>query len=300
MNILPKKKWHVRTKENVARVLKDEENARIEHEKEQQRISKAESEARISLLRHNAAVKYSNDDPGTKREHVNFFSTNDSKGYSKESVEEKDTEQKKWEMKVGLLKRLGEGSSELADEKPWYQKSQSIENKTKRKSSFNHIDLLDPLSEMRKRSKTDYKMKPPDHPETVYVDIDFKDKVLEYSEKRRKYGCIDPTAGKNKKDFKKNKKHHNKKKKKHKRHHDSDSSSDTPVKEAPKKSIQRMREERLQREEVEKLKSKKLLNPHDNSLDIDSVKDQIKPKMKQKYNSQFNPSFVRSNYKSHR
>ena len=47
-------------------------------------------------------------------------------------------------------------------------------------------------------------------------------------------------------------------------------------------------------------KSKKLLNPHDNSLDIDSVKDQIKPKMKQKYNSQFNPSFVRSNYKSPR
>ncbi|XP_026538192.1 leukocyte receptor cluster member 1 [Notechis scutatus] len=56
MNILPKKSWHVRNKDNVARVRRDEAEAEVQRQKREARVLLAEQEARTEFLRKKARL----------------------------------------------------------------------------------------------------------------------------------------------------------------------------------------------------------------------------------------------------
>ncbi|XP_014678046.1 PREDICTED: leukocyte receptor cluster member 1 homolog [Priapulus caudatus] len=180
MNILPKKRWHVRTKENIARVRRDEQQAREEEDERQRRRDLAEQEARTDTLRLRARKRLrddgdsdSNDESAGKRrrvdtprgtdddtaavvgreaplprEHVNLFAdlqAGDKRtGTNREYEEEKRAEQEKYEKQIGLLTYLGESAREPP---PWYARSLPCEPTSR--------DDPDAAADVAKKSRMD-------------------------------------------------------------------------------------------------------------------------------------------------
>jgi len=187
MNILPKKKWHVRTSENIARVRRDEAKAAEEAQELERRSKLAEQEARTSLMRERARLKRGDggvasvegeeieaDLSVSKKDvssvigrggHVNFFQQlEDGEGVvstNKEHEEEKKKEQEEYEKKVGYLTYLGQDTEELTGEQVWWKKTpkdrlaMTESDKVKSAVSQKHKDFLDPLSDLRKYLKCD-------------------------------------------------------------------------------------------------------------------------------------------------
>uniref|UniRef100_A0A8C6SW37 Leukocyte receptor cluster (LRC) member 1 n=1 Tax=Neogobius melanostomus TaxID=47308 RepID=A0A8C6SW37_9GOBI len=149
MNILPKKSWHVRNKDNVARVRKDEAQAAEEEREAKRRIERAEQEARTEYLRKKArsaleaaGVTRNEDEqesrPTTVSEHLNLFPLEESseKKGNEEYLKEKKEETEKQERAIGLLVSLGPQPGEEIT--PWYMKTGSEK------------DSLDPLHDIKK------------------------------------------------------------------------------------------------------------------------------------------------------
>uniref|UniRef100_T1IJ04 CBF1-interacting co-repressor CIR N-terminal domain-containing protein n=1 Tax=Strigamia maritima TaxID=126957 RepID=T1IJ04_STRMM len=264
MNILPKKKWHVRTKQNIERVRRDEAKAAEEEKEKQRRIQLAEQETRTDFLRQKVrqssqsygsdkAVEEAAANPG----HVNLFqaveSGQKSWGTNKEYEAEKREEQETYEKKIGLLTYLGQNSAESQIDKPWYfnpprrdiNKPDDEEEIGIKSKSF-----LDPLQDLKRQLGPEHFIK---------------------SEKSVKQPKIEE---------KKSKKHKKQKKEK------SVTSSG--------KSLDELRRERLRREREERLKTEKLL------AKLKGTDKQEAPKPldgRQSYNSQFNPHLARQSRK---
>lgn len=257
MNILPKKSWHVRNKDNVAKVRRDEENARLEEEKVAKRAALAEQEARTKLLRDrvHAGQEHSSNECGTssilpynepQKRHINLFEEEESgtavtKTTNQEYEAEKKAEQETREKAIGVLKYLGQSTVE--GETPWYLKKESKdEKKTSKTESTKDIDKksrLDPLC-----------------------------KMSSFLEKTKK------SELKKKGEMKKEKRRHLKEKPK-----------------KGKKTIEELRAERLQREKEERFRAEKLVKESKDGNADKEVEEE--DQYRGSYYSQYNPDLAR-------
>ncbi|XP_043227999.1 leukocyte receptor cluster member 1 homolog [Amphibalanus amphitrite] len=147
MNILPKKRWHVRTKENIARVRRDEAAAAEQEKERLRRVALAEQEFRTSILRKQASERRkaigetSGDqqpqlEPGQSSAekvisitgtsgHINFFQHLEegerTAGPNEEYLREQREEKEKYEKSIGYLTYLGQGSREETKQKAWFE-----------------------------------------------------------------------------------------------------------------------------------------------------------------------------------
>ncbi|XP_065914859.1 leukocyte receptor cluster member 1 homolog [Dysidea avara] len=163
LNILPKKSWHVGTKENVLRVKRDEAEARAREEEKEKRALLAEQEARTALLKGKVKQKsvQSGLVPTDKPQHINFFYDVEQGGsgvgleavHNREHEAEIKAEQEKFEKQAGVLTYLGQScldDDSKSKSDPWYLKRTASDRKEesdvkdKRKK-----DLMDPLLIMK-------------------------------------------------------------------------------------------------------------------------------------------------------
>ncbi|XP_059237789.1 leukocyte receptor cluster member 1 [Mustela nigripes] len=132
MNILPKKSWHVRNKDNVARVRRDEAQAREEEKERERRVLLAQQEARTEFLRNKARHRSSlpeleSAEAGARGSGpVDLFREllEEGKGGTrgnKEYEEEKRLEKERQEKALGILTYLGQSAAEAQTQPPWYQ-----------------------------------------------------------------------------------------------------------------------------------------------------------------------------------
>ncbi|CAK9802093.1 Leukocyte receptor cluster member 1 [Anthophora quadrimaculata] len=297
MNILPKKRWHVRTKENIARVRRDEAKAAEEEKTKQERAHKAEAEARINLLREKARTKYDGRTETSKTEtdastsktwdHVNFFAELEQGklDYNKPNVEhekEKKEEKEKYEKQIGYLTYLGQDTNEATGKKNWYEElperlkdtEKDVEVQVKRKA------LDDPIHDIKK-----------------YLNImgagssEKSSKVKLESTKRKKDDSDESSDSDHRRSAKK---HKHKKSKKHRKEKHKDKERQSMEK--PNVDIEKLRAERLLREQSEKLRAEALLAKlRGDPVPIVAPETPAKPAIKQKYNSQFFPEIARQN-----
>ncbi|PSN48763.1 Leukocyte receptor cluster member 1 [Blattella germanica] len=299
MNILPKKSWHVRRKENIARVRRDVAKAAEEEKEKQRRAQLAESEARNALLREKARLITGNEEtPPLKTEvqqqkHVNFFEDLEqgnivSNATNAEHEREKKEEREKYEKQIGYLTYLGQDTVETTGNISWYNKvpdRDSSENTAEPKKNI----LGDPLSDIRRYLgfKEDKKQK-----HETEGDKKQKRKTSERDSSEEEYK-------RRKKARKHGHKHKDKKRRKHHKHsrpsskNDFEITSESEEEQDKASKMQQLRAERLKREEAEKKRSEALLA----KIRGDPIPEgkPSEPAMSQRYHSQFNPHLARQN-----
>lgn len=246
------------------------------------------------MLRDQARSKYDGrtETNGNKQklEHVNFFAElEDGKvDYNRPNAEhekEKKEEKEKYEKQIGYLTYLGQDTNEATGKKNWYeelptrlrdtQKDEEVETK-KKLSDDPMADIKRYLSVMRSKPTVD-------HPKVKTEGMKRKRCTSDRSNSDQE------SRGASKK-HKKNKKHKKHKKEKHKDSTKKETRSHCNV------DIEKLRAERMMREQGEKLRAAAFLaKVKGEPLPVVAPEEAPKPVVKQKYNSQFFPEIARQN-----
>ncbi|CAK1586118.1 unnamed protein product [Parnassius mnemosyne] len=292
MNILPKKRWHVRTKDNIARVRKDEAEAAEKERQEKLRIEVADREARLKLLKQKSKERLQAPDTivfqetlsAVKPEHINLFAdlehavTTTNKDHDLEEKKKKE----EYEKKIGYLTYLGQDTNEALKKKNWYEvppEASRFSRCSDIKDTYDKLVLKDQDGKPKKR------------------ELDIKDGEVCWEAKKKldpinsfKKLCSQKCKTENENnlndlsevnDKKMFKEHKIIKKKKRELDHEN--------------KMQKLREARLKREQQERYKTEmylKKLSGSETPIEEQPKQSKIKPK----YNSQFNPELARQNY----
>ncbi|CAG2176460.1 unnamed protein product [Oppiella nova] len=304
MNILHHKSWHVRNRNNIERVKRDEEKARNEELERQKRILLAESESRITLLRHRLKGddhKTGDEDTEANGEqtsaagssHLDVFKDFGDKIKTKNSEYEKEVkdEKEKFETKTGILQYLVDKESDANS--VWYLDSHEKRmklmardvdpNDVEKQLKDNKLKTMnDPIEDMKKylkvmKSKSEDKTQKTNKQKTSHKSS--KD-VLKRTE---------TIVKKKSKKSKKSKKHKKKRRKRMSSESSDDSQDDRTSSQNMSKSLEQLRAERLERERVERERTRDLLYGKTNKEEV-VMDDRLRS-----YNSQFNPEIARQN-----
>ncbi|KAM8704041.1 hypothetical protein ACLKA7_008628 [Drosophila subpalustris] len=302
MNILPKKRWHVRTKDNIARVRRDEAAAQEEERKRLDKLELAESEARINFLRRQSGLPErvsadsaapetsaaSTEEVGQRcaERSVDLFADYKShvKKTNKDLEKEKKEEQEKYEKQIGYLTYLGQDTNEALKVRSWYEVApkrvktdvrDSTETHLKQKLSEDPLTLVNALISGEKKpvQTTIRRRKPEPSPEPESIQSNSKSKK-----------------------HKKEKKHHKKHKKHKHKSHKVEKLTKELARNAKRDKLNRLRKERLLREAAEQRRQEQLFAPKELELPVNETKTPAPtPRIVQKYNSQFNPELAKQN-----
>uniref|UniRef100_A0A8U8C1A4 Uncharacterized protein n=1 Tax=Geospiza parvula TaxID=87175 RepID=A0A8U8C1A4_GEOPR len=157
MNILPKKSWHVRNKDNVARVRRDEAAAEVERRKRDARALRAEQEVRTELLRKRARVGGRSPPPRpppccSRPPRRNLMKTRGDFHWGGSHLESPSpiSPQERRERALGVLTYLGQSAAEAQTCPPWYLQPPRKAGEGSREVQGGPKAVLDPLQDMRK------------------------------------------------------------------------------------------------------------------------------------------------------
>lgn len=277
----------MRTKENIARVRKDEAEAAEEERKERLRTECADKEARLHILKQKSKqrlIECGVTDTIKKPEridleHINLFEDVDNaiKTTNKEHDKEAKHKAEDYEKKIGYLTYLGQDTNEALGKKNWYEVAPDISQFARTnniKDTYDKLVLKDDQGNPKdskidiKNGEVCWRAKQRYDPMNTFKkhnNITTKIKDIKCNSSISLNNELHIPKRKNKNDDKSNK-------------------------------LEKLREARLKREQQEKYKTelflKKLIDPV-----VSDLKTSDLNKIKPKYNSQFNPELARQNYR---